>query len=649
MVDFKEDNEVSCVVFEGTHKAEAEEVYLKLIEFKNHPKRSAFIERFLACHKAADENEIWTDSEKEELRAAETPPVTLPNLMIGIRGSSAIVTDSKPGINFLPTGGGDLYVAELLKLAHNVVWRKNEGSDTIFEGVKEVKTGGLVFFNSFLNKNKGLWGRVEFEVEDPLDYYYDPESKKNDFSDTDIIKAKLRTKKYLKERYDVKDEDLDYEFIPLDDTSESSISTGVIGADNYAIAESSGKHSTSGQSLEKGAAWEIEAWLRFVEKEVNLFSVPDGQEAAVHRRFSGDELKQFEDAEDKDLYIKKSFGGFAKPLIRYVEKRKFVKIVGRKVIEVIVNPYGEDGDGDPIIGPTGLRGHKVRKNFPMSDTAFAKDIAKSASKKHMQGIAAANDSIASPIMEPAGQVKWVDKNGKKGKAGNPGTHAQIDKTAAFQPYRLGTGNLDFNALSMQESQAGKYVDDIYAFTDVMQGKAPVGVENPSGRMVIALQDLAGISSKPFLRSLEAAMERLAKTNMAIMLKFWTREQWEKLIDDTAYRFYRPDGNLEVTDKEDIIPEEQEVIDEIGRKWEDALDKVSPAKGDGMTMLDIDVVITAGSSMPTNRMAKASFAMEMARAGAYDPEAVLDAVDDPGKDKIIKRIRRQQMMAGSQGK
>ena len=56
-------------------------------------------------------------------------------------------------------------------------------------------------------------------------------------------------------------------------------------------------------------------------------------------------------------------------------------------------------------------------------------------------------------------------------------------------------------------------------------------------------------------------------------------------------------------------------------------------------MDLDVTMTAGSSMPTNRMAKLEVAIEMVGAGIYDRQAALEYVDDPNKELIVARMAK----------
>ena len=79
---------------------------------------------------------------------------------------------------------------------------------------------------------------------------------------------------------------------------------------------------------------------------------------------------------------------------------------------------------------------------------------------------------------------------------------------------------------------------------------------------------------------------------------------------------------------------------ISERWRKALDLIRPAdysKPAGIGLLDIDVKITAGSSMPTNRIAKEQIAGEKFKIGLYDRKAALEYSDDPKAEEIALRM------------
>jgi len=586
------------------------EVYKLLMKFASDDRRVKWLRRRKEAWDAI-ENEMYSADEKSEMKDEGQTPLVINKINKGVQGSSALVTDQKPEVKFHPIGSGDLYVAEILKRGHDHVWYKNQGNDTLYDLVEESKIGGLAFMYGKHNTNKTLWGRIEFEEICPTDVYFDGDSRKRDLSDTAIIIAQRRSKEYLKENYEgLTDEDVAY--LPsMPGGPGTSDTWGVTGKDNYSEAEDI-ESSTDSKDEEEGSyPWEIEAWLLkimyedwMLDKDSKL--VPLGV-----------------DKKQKPEEIAKQRGG--EYVRRKMERRIQVLVAGSKMISQEVNPYGEDIDGDPILPIIPLKHSRTRSAFPMSPTNYALPVNKEKNKRRSQFIYLVSQNANSPIVEPANAVRW-DKSPSK-----PGSKGEVDSSAAFQPYRLGPGTMDASRFVDLESRADSDVDDQFDMHDVMRGKIPKGTD-PSGRVVLALQDMGGMMSKPYLRKVESLLESLGKLDAVLMLRHWPRLMWERLIEDDEI------------ESQVVINEETGVT--IGQRWQQALDKISPPGGEpSLSIIDLDVRVAAGSSMPTNRMAKALLAVEFKNSGIYDAKAALDYIDDPNKDEILARMKDNPNLFG----
>ena len=616
------------------------EVYRSLKQYAEAKPRQDWLKRRKEAWKAAIDNEMWTDQEEKEMKDMGQVPLVINRLNKGIQGSAAIITDSKPAIQAHPVGSGDLYVAELLKRAVDYVWERNQGNDVIYDGVMEAKIGGLAFFDVCHDPSLGMFGRCNFEECPPDDIYFDAESRTRDYSDTHLIKAKLRTKSYIKDRYDnITDDDLKFAD-EIKELKEGATSSGITGGDNYAEGLKADQPSITAE--EERNIWEIEAWMLKVVSEFWVMIGPD--EAGQFRR---------------EVYKNKARAVLAQEALgnavlwpRKVQKRVLRHIVGKKLIPQMdqgqevderENPYGIDADGVPVMPLISLPHQRTLTAYPMSPTNYAIDINREKNKRRSQFIFMASMDSNAPIMEPEGKVKWT---GNPGTPGSRGKYAQDVAPGAV--YRLTGGGMNTINFIQLEAKADADIDDQYDLHDVMRGKLPPGSENIAGRTVLALQDMGGMMSKPFLRALESAMVRLAKVIVTIILQTWQRNQWERLIEEDEIRTWMPDK------EKTRIPEGQ-TPDEamIQSRWMQALNLIRPqdlTKPPGIGLIDMDVRITAGSSMPTNRIARAGMAIEMAKAGIYDAEAALEYIDDPQKDKVTARMkqREQQMiMAGIQ--
>ena len=98
------------------------------------------------------------------------------------------------------------------------------------------------------------------------------------------------------------------------------------------------------------------------------------------------------------------------------------------------------------------------------------------------------------------------------------------------------------------------------------------------------------------------------------------------------------------DEESDIALILKVKGEIKMKWLQALERIRPmdhTQDPGIDLIDIDIKLTSGSSLPTSRIAKLDFALQMAEAGIYDRLAVLEYIDDPKAEEINARMQQQE--------
>ncbi len=392
------------------------EVYRFLAKSKNCPKRREWVKLVDDCWTAAIENERFTEDEKQAMKKMGQPVVVYNKLNKGVQGSAAIVTDSKPAIDFMPIGSGDLFVAELLKRAHDVAWAKNEGTDVIYAAVEAKNIGGQAFIEAKHDPSKGPFGRLVIEENEPTIYHWDRDSRARDLSDTTIVKAQLRTKRYIKEHYDdIKDEDLSFETSVESDADASSDRVDTKeGEDAY--AKDDGKTPPDGYAGKRDIKniWEIEAWMLKVEKEDwVIFKVADEKAPRTAKvelekgQKVADVIAEFEAREDVE---------FAQRWPRRIHNRYLRIIVGRKIIMQTIkgpdgkdkevkerlNPYGLDSDGDPVLPIVTLKGQRTRSSYCKSPTFYAKDPNKHLCKREAQFTYAASMALSAPLAQPKG-------------------------------------------------------------------------------------------------------------------------------------------------------------------------------------------------------------------------------------------------------
>jgi len=631
-------NEINLdkIIADRTASKAVREVYALLRAFKEPQSRAKWLEQKKLNDLAVHKNEMWDEKEKGALKKEGMVELVINKCNKGVQGSTAIVTSNKPEVKIFPVGSGDLYEAELLKRAHDLVAAKNNGQGVIYEWVEEAKVGGIGFIDIKFNDTRGMFGRIEFEETEPKDIYWSKDARKVDFSDTDILKAKLRTRSYVKEKYDgIKDADLTYE---KGEQPEEGKSSGVTGEDNYALSH--GAETKEHGVTEPKDVWEIEAWINKVVKRAIVTIQVQGEEPKVIKV----DAKKVKPEEITDYYEKRYPDAKIFVKIRKVEIRVQRIIVGRKQIgDDKENPYGEDADGLPVVPIIALPHNKLVDGYSSCPTTYAVPINREKNKRRAQFIYAASQNSNAPVVEPENMVKWT------GSPGTPGSIVKVDKNAPFQPTRMAAGTFDVGKFAELESLADRDIDDQYDLPEVIKGRVQKGQSNMAARAIITLQDTAGVMSNPFLRKTESGITRMAKVITVLLLKHWNRQMWERLVEPDEMMKWTPEGKITLDDVKADGGNEEEFNDikrQISEKWMAALERIRPAdpsEPPGYELIDLDIRLTAGSSMPTNRIARQEIGMEMGKLiGQVDPvsgiEYALEYSDDVNKDKILNKLK-----------
>lgn len=599
---------------------EVREVYQLLKRYKEDKRRKWWLEQRDKCWKAAFENEIWDDEDKRAMKLKDMVPLAINDLIKGIQGAAAVVTDQKPGVNFLPKGSGDLYDAELMKRGFDVVWDQNEGSEIVYDMVEESKTGGMGSIDVKFDNAKGPMGKCIIDELDPENLYWDMDSRKRDLSDVHFMKAVQITKTEAKDEFGLTDEEIN--FVPGVEKEETGDKVDTkIGEDNYVYPEK--PHTTVPDVYaEPKNVWKIEAWLIKKTREFRVSDPQTLEHAMVKSEAEAKELKAQYEGQGRTAIVRDVVS----------EKRLQRIVVGKKLVSKMENPHGIDSDGEPVIPVISLRHNRTKDGKPVSPTFFALEVCRERNKRRMQAIYVVSKEIDAPLVMPEG-AEWV-------KDEKHGDYIKIAKLTAVAPQRI-TAQVTSGEMLRLEQTAKEDINDIYDKPDVMSGKIPAGQNQIAARTVLALQDMAGMMSKPFVRAVESALVRLGKVVIAIILRHWTRDQWERLIEPDEWNEWQPEGEQQTDEMGNPIQPPAEMIN---KKWMAALDRIcprDPSAEPAIRMIDIDVKVSAGSTMPTNRMAKQSVAMELVKAGIYDAQAALDYVDDPKKDQIVKRMQQKE--------
>lgn len=631
-----------------------QEVYKALRKYAASSKRKSWLDERRKAQRAVFDNELLSEKDKKDMEDMGQPEVPINKCVIGVANSASMATANKPDIKVYPLRASDPYLAELIKNGIDYVWLHNYGNDVVFDGVEERMIGGIGVFEAYQDINKGPFGSCVIEEGEIDCWYWDEDSRKRDRSDTHLIKAKLRTLEYIKETYDMSPDKIrPIGDPPRDDAVPGKVEDTSTSGDNY--RRNTGNSVPHDRPL-SSKVWEIEAYMRKVKKEHWAVATPTG--AGMEPFLIVIEgAKTKEDVLSAINNIKSTGvvrGGETIPVsdVQYWPRRvtnrmKYV-IVGDQLVDQaadsleentpeleVENPLGLDSDGDPVLPAVFYYAQRTEKAYYRSPTYYARQINTSLVKRESQFIFAISKNLSAPIVRETGTY-WADSK----RPDRPGNEIIIG-TANRPPSRLVPGAIDLRGLQLRIEHDERNIDDAYGQTEVSKGRVPQNLERMSGRLGGILQDSSYLMQSPAIRGLESALERLGKVILAIILKYWPRSKWESLVTDDKVRSFIPDDEISQPriNPNDNPEAAQDQLDQRQKKWQAAIDKLLSMQ---MSVADFQVRITAGSSLPTNRMLKEELATEKYRIGLYDRRAALENSDDPHALETAERIDAREM-------
>lgn len=579
---------------------------------------------------------IWTAEEREKMIKKGMIPVGVNDLAKDITASTALITSKSPGLSFLPIGSSDLYVAELLKRGWDYVLNGNIGPVTFHDWVKEKNIGNLGVIEAKHDPSFGLFGKILLKDTDPTHYYFDKKSRERDHSDVSFGKAHQVSKSYALENYEgLSEDDLLYSPGPVKMEAEGDIPDGKPGQDAYAVDTNEKPGAKTPDDKEPENIWEIEDWELKKEREYWVIMYDEqAQYGIIKQTFStraGVEKAGWM-IQPGDQTVIDAMGVQAEFRKCMVTKRYQRIVVGKKLVSKMVNPLGVDAEGQPILPMIPLQEDRTLTGYPTGKTVRALELTRSRNKRRMQSIYVVSKQVDAPPVMPQG-AKWV-------KDEVHGDHIEVGKDTPFMPQRLLPGVTSAEMINLEQIDK-QDIHDEYQINDVIQGKIPPGQSNIAGRTVLALQDMVGVISSPQVLTFEASLVKVGKAVVALMLIVWPRQMWQRLIEPDEWGSWMPDKEKSQVDPETGQPVQPQP-NVIQQKWNEALDRLTGTGGkEKLSPIDLDVKIVPESTKPTNRMAKMGAAMELVKAGIYDPQAALDYVDDPKKDEIVERMERRR--------
>ena len=581
----------------------------------------------------------WTFKQKQELEARGQAPIVVNRIHPAVETAKSLLTYQRPSFRTSPREDSDNKTAQAFGALIEYVWYISDGNMEVRQVVDDYYVGGmgamLVYQDPIADNG---YGEVKTMSLDPLDLYFDPTGRSrfgDDFSD--IIYSRLYTPaqaKKWKPLFDSKidkaqsDQDTERPTTNRADDGETSwpeepeimdqtIQEFIRGYERYTMVASERyrifeSFSTQEKILKKEEfqgylkteAWIIDGQVFTEEKEAIQYAEAIRQESMKQGQRVVPEIQNVDYA-----YLLK------------MEMIKVVKVTMRTIRQICVM-------GDQLLYvrdlPDTLQYYPIvlfqnlhtGTPFPTSDVRLVRHLQEYINKIRSLIVAHAASSTNLKVLLPKGSVDRSEFEREWARAGGVGIEVDYDfgEPKVVAPVALP------NELYANEQTAKADIDHQFGLYEMMMGNSAAAPD--TYKATVALDEYGQRKIKGKLMDIEAGLTRLGKVMIPFIQQLYTKEKIIRLVQPNNSMTEYAINKRMYDDKGDVI----EILNDVSRG-------------------QYDVVVVAGSTLPTNRYAQLEIYMEAYRMGLIDQQEVLKKTEIFDIEGVLQR---SDMIAKLQG-
>lgn len=537
---------------------------------------------------AADEDffygKQWTPEQVAKLERRGMAPLVINRVMPVILQEVAIFTSKDPQYRALPRGDGDVQTAAVWSDVLAYIYYISNGQSEILQAAQDYFTVGCGYLHGFIDPllDDGR-GEVLMESLPPWDVLPDPNSRKIDLSDARYIMiSRVVDRDSLMMTYPHKRKAIMAAVCTEAGMSNSEKPhSGLTGDSQIAF---------SAMDVSDPEVDPVRLYVTYEKLMVPHVELTDGFYGEKVVVPQSDYTGIFD---DNDRF---SINRFYR-----VRIRKTVSIGNNVILENVVLPI----DTYPVV-PLFL--HHNRTPFPKGDVAVVKGLQIEINKRRSLMIHNAallgNMRMTAEKGSISNETEWFDEGTnpgfvlyyKKGFAKPEPMITQPLPNAWIQLENEAKGDLEF-AVSVFAAQMGSSVD------------AP-----ETYRALLALEEAGQRKIRHKMAHAQTAMKQLGRVCLQLSQALYTVPKVMRIVGE--------DGELR-----EVFANQMRADILTGR-----ISKIND-----LTVGQYDLVVEAGTSMPTNRMALLNLYMELFQLGIVDQEEVLKKTDVVDRQAVLQRI------------
>ena len=604
----------------------------------------------------------WTEEQEEVLINRGQAPIVVNRIHPAVESAKAILTSNRPSFRTAAREDSDNKIAQVISALLAYMYDISDGRTVIRQIVDDYYVCGvgyaLIYQDPMMDMGKG---EVCMHDIDPLDVYVDPNSRHRFFDDAEnVIVSRMFTKDQAKKLYPMYGEkienasgkwdkdwdapvtgraDSNQHVIFPEDIKEIQEQEYVRGYERYAkihvqkfrtFEKFSGKEELldeeSFAQYAQKPAWIIEGQIFVDQAQAQAMIQQLQQQAQQQQMMQAQQMAQMGYGPEADPPPIKP------PDVQQVTYQDLIQQGQIDIVQVTIPRIKQCIImGDQLLYERILPTEKyplipfmnmhTRTPYPVSDVRLVKGLQEYINKTRSLIIAHATTSTNTKILVPEGSV---DMREFEEKWAQPGVAIPYDPTDGA-PMPVQPSPLP-NELYSNEQTAKTDIDHQLGLYEMMMGNSGAAPSTYKG--TIAIDEFGQRKMKSKLADIEAGLTRAGQVAIDMMQQLYQSEK--------IFRVIQPNNSINeyVLNKKlvDDKTKEIEVVNDI-------------------TVGKYDVIVVAGSTLPSNRYAELEFHMDAYSKGIIDKQEVLKKTEVYDMEGVLQRTdmigQLQQALQGAQ--
>ena len=587
----------------------------------------------------------WTTEQTQTLQARGQAPIVVNRIHPAVETAKAMITANRPAFRASPREDSDRKVANVISNLLAYIYDISDGRSAIRQVVDDYYVCGLGYMQVYQDPTADMGkGEVKIKDLDPMDVFIDPNSRDRFFEDAEnIIVSRLFTKEQVKDLYPAYESKIrnaggNYDdvapvtdrandgsnFFPEDVGRTPNIDY-IRGYERYYKVRipkfRTYEHFSRREELLEEDYY-LGEYLMQPAWKVGGKIVTDEQAAKGLMKQQAERIKE-QHIQNKRMMSAEGYDEETLPLpnppeviettygeliregqIDVVEvevtRVKQCVIVGDKLLYSRVLPI----DSYPIVPFMNIH---TRTPYPTSDVRMVKGLQEYINKTRSLIIAHATTSTNTKILVPEGSVDMQDFEEKWAQ---PGVAIPYDPTdgapVPVQPTPLPA------ALYQNETTAKNDIDHQLGIYEMMQGNTQAAPQ--TYKATISLDEFGQRKIKSKLADIESALVKVGQVAIEMAQQLYTVQK--------TFRIVNPNNSMS-----EYVINKRLVDDKSGEV------KVI----NDITIGKYDLVVVAGSTLPSNRYAELEFYMDAYSKGLVDRQEVLKKTEVFDIEGVMQRM------------